>query len=310
MIDVSIVIVTWNNASDIERCLDSLGGVEKGIKAHIVVIDNASRDATVEMVRARYPGARLIANKQNVGFAAANNQAFSATESRYVMLLNPDTTVDAGTIEALVSYMDRNPAAWVAGPVILNPDRSVQRSGVRFPTRWNILVETFFLDRLLPKSRLFGAHKEVYHDPGKPRFVDFLQGSALMVRREALEKVGGLDEGFFMYFEEADWCYRIREGGGEVHYAPVGSVIHFGGEAFAHFDERRLVYYHHSLLRFFRKHYSTQRAAGLRAILIVRSLIRFLVWVTIALAKPSQRDKALSSARGYRKVLDILKQRT
>jgi N-acetylglucosaminyl-diphospho-decaprenol L-rhamnosyltransferase len=306
MFDVAIVIVTWNNASDIERCLASLAGVGKGIEAQIVVIDNASHDGTVEKVRRGYPHVQLIVNTQNVGFAAANNQAFNGTASRYVMLLNPDTSVDAGTIEALVNYMDHRPVAWVAGPMILNPDRTVQRSGVRFPSLWNLLVESLFLDRLFPKNELFGAHKEVYRNPCEPRSVDYLQGSALMVRREALEKVGGLDEGFFMYFEETDWCFRIKQAGGDVQYAPVGSVIHFGGEAFAHFDERRLVYYHRSMLRFFRKHSPGSRLLGLRAILAVRSCIRLLIWVAISLASPSKREKAWSSARGYQKVLGVL----
>ncbi len=198
MTDISIIIVTWNNSSDISICMDSLAGVGKGLSVEIVVIDNASQDATTEKVLAGYPGVRVVKNKQNVGFAAANNQAFGSTESRYVMLLNPDTSVDAGTIESLAQYMDDCPAAWVAGPTILNPDRSLQRSGVRFPSRWNILVESFFLDRLFARSWLFGSHKEIYQDPCKARRVDYLQGSALMVRREALTKVGGLDEAFFL----------------------------------------------------------------------------------------------------------------
>jgi GT2 family glycosyltransferase len=308
MIDVSIIIVTWNNASDIDRCLDSLAGVGKAASAQIIVIDNASGDGTVDKILRGYPGVRVISNTQNVGFAAANNQAIVATESRYVMILNPDTSVDAGTIEALVHFLDTSPGAWVAGPMILNLDRTVQRSGVRFPSRWNILVESLFLDRLFSNSRIFGSHKEMYEDPWKPRLVDYLQGSALMVRREAIEKVGGLDEAFFMYFEEADWCYRIRKAGGEVHYWPVGKVVHYGGDAFAHFDERRLVYYHRSLLRFFKKHYSTKRAIGLKAILGLRSMLRLLLWLTIAVMSPSRRNQAVSSARGYWKVLRILMQ--
>ncbi len=308
MIDVSIIIVTWNNASDIERCLDSLAGVGRGANAQIVVIDNASGDGTVDKILRGYPGVRVISNTQNVGFAAANNQAIVATESRYVMLLNPDTSVETGTIEVLVHFLDTSPDAWVAGPMILNPDHSVQRSGVRFPSRWNILAETLFLDRLFSKSRFFGSHKEMYEDPWKPRLVDYLQGSALMVRREAIEKVGGLDEGFFMYFEEADWCYRFRQAGGEVHYSPVGKVVHYGGDAFAHFDERRLVYYHRSMLRFFKKHYSTNQAIGLKAILGLRSMLRLLLWLSIVVISPSRRKEAGSSARGYWKVLRILMQ--
>lgn len=306
MIDVSIIIVTWNNASDIERCLGSIAGAGKGTAVETVVVDNASRDATVDLIRKNFPAVRVIENRQNVGFARANNQAFESATGRYVMLLNPDTSVDAGAIEAVAFYLEHHSEAWVAGPTILNPDRSIQRSGVRFPSRWNIFVEALFLDRLFPKSRLFGSHKEMYEDARKPRAVDYLQGSALMVRREVLEKVGGLDESFFMYFEEADWCYRIKRAGGEIHYVPAGSVIHYGGEAFAHFDERRLVHFHRSMLRFFRKNYGLQRRLGLRVLLMLRSVIRLLLWLAVALTSSAKRKPALSSARGYRKVLGIL----
>ena len=306
MNDVAIIIVTWNNASDIGRCLDSIVGIGGGIRAEISVVDNASNDRTVDMIRNGYPHVRVTVNGQNVGFAAANNQAIRTTDGKYVMLLNPDTSVDEGTVESLARYLDTFPNAWVAGPMILNPDRSLQTSGVRFPTRWNILVESLFLDRLLPNTRLFGSHKEMYEDPSRPRAVDYLQGSALMVRREAIEKIGGLDEGYFMYFEEADWCFRIKKAGGEVHYAPVGKVVHYGGTAFAHFDERRLAHYHRSRIRFFRTHYSTARMLGLRPILALRSAIRFLLWGMIALVSPSKREVAASSARGYLRVLGLL----
>ncbi len=306
MSDVSIIIVTWNNASDIKPCLDSLAGVQERIQARIVVIDNASTDGTIEKIRTAIPRVQLISNPQNIGFAAANNQAIRVSDGRYVLLLNPDTSADPGTMEVLVQYLDTHPAAWVAGPMILNPDRSVQRSGVRFPSRWNILVESLFLDRLFPRSRLFGSHKEMYEDPCTSRTVDYLQGSALMVRRDAVERVGGLDEGFFMYFEETDWCYRIKQAGGEVHYSPVGKVIHYGGDAFAHFDERRLVYYNRSMLRFFRKHYTPKQSIGLRPILALRSTIRLLLWLCVALTGRSRRAKALSCARGYWKILGML----
>jgi hypothetical protein len=310
MSDVSIIIVTWNSASDVTVCLDSLAGVHERVKARIVVIDNASTDCTIEKVRTGFPHVQLISNPQNIGFAAANNQAMRTSEGRYVLLLNPDTSVDPGTVEALVHYLDTHPTAWAAGPMILNPDRSLQYSGVRFPSRWNILVESLFLDRLFPQSRLFGSHKGMYKDPFTSRAVDYLQGSALMVRRETVEKVGGLDEGFFMYFEETDWCYRMKQAGGEVHYSPVGKVIHYGGDAFAHFDERRLVYYHRSLLRFFRKHYTPKQTIGLRPILALRSTIRLLLWLCVALTGRSRRAKALSCARGYWKILGMLLERT
>jgi GT2 family glycosyltransferase len=306
MVDLGIVIVTYNSRSYLDDCLRSILSAPSAVSYEIIIVDNNSTDGTVDLVERNHPSVRLIRNPGNTGFAAANNLAIRSLQSRYVMVLNPDTVVQYDTLGALVQFMDSHPAAWAAGPQMLNGDGTLQRTGVRFPSNWNILVETFFLDRLFPNSTLFGRHKEYYHDSAKPRKVDYLQGSCLIVRSDAIHTIGGMDENFFMYFEETDWCFRMKDAGGEVMYAPVGKVVHYGGGEFAHYDKQRLVHYHRSLLLFYRKHYSIISGLSLRLILVVRSVVRIILWAIMLLLKPGSRAQILSSVGGYIGVLPML----
>ena len=306
MPELSIVIVTWNSRADIERCLRSIEASGTRSPMEILVVDNASTDETAAYVRKAFPGAALLANEANNGFAAANNRALNVAQGRYVLLLNPDTYVHAGALDALVTYMNDHPEVWACGPPVFNADGSPQRTGVRFPGMWNLLVESLFLDRVFPRTRLFGSHKELYRDPGLPRSVDFVQGSCLLVRRTAVEKVGNLDEGYFMYFEETDWCRRMKEAGGGIWYVPGPGIIHYGGETTGHYEERRLVFYHRSLLRFFRKHHSACSGVVLRLVLLLRSTIRIAVWSVHGVTHVSSRPFAASALRGYLRVLLLL----
>lgn len=306
MIDLSVIIVTWNSRRDLERCLPSLAGAAAGIQMELLVVDNASDDGSNEVASRLFPGARLILNSTNAGFAAANNQALREAGGRHVCLLNPDTVLRQRALAELVRYLDGHPDVWACGPAMENGDGTPQRTGVRFPVLWTIFVESLFLDRLFTQSRVFGRHRELYADPTQVRAVDYLQGACLMVRRDVIARAGLLDEGFFMYFEETDWCYRMKTAGGAVHYCPIGTVVHFGGGAFAHFDERRIVYYHRSLLRFFRKHYGWVRRAAVRPILLMRTVIRILLWGVLVLMRPSARRESLSSLKGYLRVVAVL----
>jgi GT2 family glycosyltransferase len=306
MPELSIVIVTWNSRSDIERCLHSLTASGTRTSMEILVVDNASADGTAAYVREAFPGVALLANETNTGFAAGNNRALHVARGRFVLLLNPDTFVHVGALDALVAFMNESPAVWACGPPVFNADGSPQRTGIRFPGIWNLLVESLFLDRMFPRTRLFGGHRELYHDPGLPRTVDYVQGSCLLVRRTAMDRIGNLDEGFFMYFEETDWCRRMKEAGGEVSYVPGPGIIHYGGGATGHYDEARLLSYHRSLLRFFRKHHTPPAGVLLRGVLIFRSLIRIPVWIVYGLTHVSRRAAASSTLRGYLRVLLLL----
>ena len=303
MIDLTVIIVTWNYRADIDRCLTSIHSAGTVCPMKTVVVDNNSGDGTADTIARAFPWVELVRNAGNAGFAAANNQAVKRCDSRYVLLLNPDTQVSPGAFDGLVQFMDARPTAWAAGPSMVNSDGSLQRTGVRFPTLWNIFVESLFLDRMLPHSHVFGGHRELYRDPTITRKVDYVQGSCLIARREAITQVGGLDEEYFMYFEETDWCYRVSQAGGEVWYCPDVSVVHFGGGTTGHYDERRLVHYYASLILFYRKHHSLAGRAAVRLVIGCRAILRLLVWCAIAIARPGIRESARSSARGYLRVL-------
>ncbi|MEK9136487.1 MAG: glycosyltransferase family 2 protein [Bacteroidota bacterium] len=306
MVDLTIFIVSWNCKQYLADCLRSIEATGSRLSNHVIVIDNNSTDGTVEMVKRDFPRVTFVQNQSNIGFAAANNQAMKMAQARYVMLLNPDTIVHPDGLDALVRFMDQHPSVWAAGPAMLNRDGTPQRTGVRFPSNWNIFCEALFLDRLFPRSRLFGGHKELYADPATSRPVDYVQGACLCARHDAYIKVGGLDQKFFMYFEETDWCYRMKRAGGEVYLCPDARVTHFGGGDVGHYDEQRLVHYHRSLLRFYRKHYSVSSLQVLRVVGVMRSAIRVIMWGTIAVFRPALRTSAQSSQRGYLKTFGIL----
>jgi GT2 family glycosyltransferase len=305
MIDLSIIIVSWNSRRDLRRCLPSIGSGCRTITAEVLLVDNASSDDSVVMAQELFPGIRVIANQENAGFAHANNQAMAVAAGRYVCLLNPDTEVHAGALDTLVAFMDAHVEAWGCGPALLNGDGSPQRTGVRFPSLWNMLVEALFLDRMFPRTRLFGSHRELYEQWNAPREVDFVQGSCLLVSRKAIGEVGGLDEGFFMYFEETDWCRRIAGAGGKIMLVPGAGVIHYGGGAVGHYDERRLVHYHVSLFRYFAKHHGRFSQRTVRLLIVVRSLIRIGVWSAMGLVRPGVRAAAISTMKGYFRVIGI-----
>jgi GT2 family glycosyltransferase len=299
MKDVAVVIVTHNSVRFLDGCLGSIAGAVPGIEATVTVVDNESTDGTVAAVRRILPEADVVASGSNAGFAAANNIALRRTTSRHVLLLNPDTVLRPEAVTRLVRFLDGRAEYWAAGPAVLNGDGSLQRTGVSFPSLWNILVEALFLDRAFPRSRLFGGHRRLFDDPGRVQDVDYVQGSCLLVNRAAVERVGPLDEEYFMYFEETDWCYRIRCAGGRVARVPDAEVIHFGGEDSAHYGESRLMSYHGGLLRFFRKHRSKTSGIVLRIVLLGRSILRVLVWSGAAMLHADRRRDARSSVRGY-----------
>lgn len=302
----TIVIVSWNCRDYLHRCLESLETAGATEIAEIVVVDNASSDGSQEMVKSQFPFVSLQALDRNVGFAAANNMAMRCAKTPYILLLNPDTEVVGQAIQELVSFMDRRPEVWAAGPLFLNSDKTPQRTGVRFPSLWNMIVETLFVDRLFPRSRLFGRHRELYADDTRPRAVDYVQGACLIVRSYmVLRNVGLLDDKYFMYFEETDWCYRMKKIGGQVWICPYATVVHHGGGAEGHFDRKRVVYYHQGLFRYARKHWNILKRLTVRALVFMRSLLRIFIWGGTVVVRPSMRKKAWSTLRGYLHVLPL-----
>jgi len=256
---LSIVTVSWNTKELLRRCLTTLQAELVGLDAEVFLIDNNSADGSAEMVANEHPWVRLIANADNRGFAAANNQAFALAAGDYVLLLNPDTEVQPGSISTLLNFLDTHPQAGIVAPQLLNTDGSIQRSCREFPTFAGMLYELIGLSRIFPKCDEFRRYKMLDWNHDDERQVDQPEGACLLVRREILQQVGTLDEGFFMLFEEVDWCYRIKQQGWQIWFTPDARVIHHYGQSIKQVKAKMILSSHRGLHRFWQKHYRNGR---------------------------------------------------
>jgi len=265
--DVSVVIVTYNAMPWLERCLDSVAGYET------VVVDHGSTDGSVEHVRLR-EGVRLI-EQENRGLAAGWNTGLRAVGGRYVLILNADAWVVGDAIEQLAAFAHEHPEAALVGPKLLNPDGTLQRSVRGFPTLWRLATEYFFLRKLAPRSRLLNGFYAGGFDHEQVREAEFVMGAAMLVRREAVDAVGLLDESFFIFSEETDWCYRFRVAGWHVLFYPGAEVVHVGGAAHGGrmFDQQVL-----GQVRFLAKHRGPREAERARRLLVAALRLRGLVF--------------------------------
>ena len=231
-VDLSVVIPSYNTRDLMEQVLRTVAEASTGIAVQVIVVDNASRDGSVEMVAEKFPDVELIRNDRNLGFGAANNVAFRRVRGRYVLLLNSDTIVRPDTLRTMVAFMDDHPEAGAAGCKILNPDGTLQLESRRgFPTPSAAFYKLSGLSRLFPNSRRLAHYNMTYLDPEELSEVDALSGSFMIVRRQVLEELGGFDEAYFMYGEDLDWCYRMRAAGWKIYYVPSTEIIHFRGES-------------------------------------------------------------------------------
>jgi N-acetylglucosaminyl-diphospho-decaprenol L-rhamnosyltransferase len=266
--DVSVVVVTWNAAEHIERCLGSVEGHET------IVVDHGSTDGTVALVREKFPAVSLI-EQENRGMGAGNNAGMLAAHGRYAFLLNSDAWVEGEGLERLVAFADEHPEAAVVGPRLVNLDGSLQRSVRGDPTLWRLATEYLFLRKLAPRSQLFNAFYGGGFDHAETREVESLLGAALLVRREAADAVGLFDEDFFMFSEETDWLYRFRQAGWKVVFYPGAQVVHVGG---ASHGGRLYVENLRGILRFLSKHRGVRAAARARQLLLFALRLRGLVF--------------------------------
>jgi GT2 family glycosyltransferase len=252
MSDIAVAVVSYQTKALLRDCLAS---VVADSPAEVVVVDNASSDGSAAMVRDEFPDVVLRANIDNPGYGAAANQAIAATGAAYVLLLNADTRVESGALAALARYLDDNPGVGLAAPKLLHPDGSPQPSAYPQPTPFNTLVlNTYLLDlvRWVPGLRRRFAF--AWHvPPAGP--TAWVKGAALAFRRRAFDSVKGFDEAFFLYSEETDLCYRIREAGWDVHFAPAAAVVHVEGASTMQERRRMIVQLFDSLDLFYRRHY-------------------------------------------------------
>lgn len=268
MPDAAVVVVTHNSLPWVEPCLESVRGVET------VVVDNGSSDGTPDVVRELFPEVQLV-EQENRGLAAGWNTGLERTTGRYVLILNADAWLVDDALTQLVAFADEHPEAAVVGPRLTNPDGSLQRSVRGFPTVWRLATEYLFLRKLAPRSQLLNAFYAGGFEHDEVREADFLMGACLLVRREAIAEVGTLDESFFLFSEETDWCYRFVAAGWKVLFFPGAECVHVGGASHGGRLFRENVRGH---LRFLAKHRGRRTAERARRLLRVALRLRALLF--------------------------------
>ncbi|SMF13278.1 hypothetical protein SAMN02745866_00835 [Alteromonadaceae bacterium Bs31] len=256
MTSMSIVIVSWNTKDILRDCLISVYQNAGDENYQIIVVDNASQDGSAEMVAEEFPQVELIVNDANVGFAAANNVGFKVATGEYILLLNSDTIVLEDALQKTLNYAISRPDLGVTSCRMLNADRSLQANCFMLPSFVNSVLFLTGLYRIFPKNKFFGRAEMTWWNYDEEQEVEALKGCFMLVKREALEVVGDMDEQFFMYSEEIDWCYRFAKAGWKLGFYPGADIIHLGGVSAAKLGPDRALIKDKSSIRYMRKHYS------------------------------------------------------
>ena len=298
MIDLSIVIISYNTIDFTRACLDSVISRLGKLTAEIIVVDNASMDGSAEMVKELFPSVRLIPNNKNVGFAAANNQAFLLAQGDFVLLLNSDTVVLGDVLPNSVDYLRAHSQVGAIGCRVLNTDRSMQRTCSGYPSLLRLLIMTLGLDRL-PINNALDSYQLRNWQRDTDREVEVISGCYLLVRRSIIESVGPMDDSFFFFGEETDWCIRMRRAGWKLRFAPVGEIIHHGGGSVKKLNYRRDVMLAEATIRLHKKNSGKTAAAVAFMILAMFILSRALAWTACSLVRPACRARAAY----FRKIL-------
>ena len=231
VVDVSIIIVNWNTQDILKKCLNSIYTQTQHINFELILIDNGSTDGSAAMVKNQFPQVVLLENSDNRGFAAANNQGMAIAKGRYVLLLNSDTIILDNAIAKTLEFAKNRPDAAVVGCKVLNPDRTLQPTCFMFPSLLNMLLSTTYLYKMFPRSRFLGRERMTWWDRNDIREVDVVTGCFMLIRREVVKQVGLMDERFFMYGEETDWCWRFKQAGWKAIFTPDAEIIHLGGQS-------------------------------------------------------------------------------
>lgn len=301
MPDLSIIIVNWNVRELLRHCLHSIDTHRDGLSVEVIVVDSSSTDGSVEMIAAEFPWVHLVPCDENVGFPRGNNIGLKRAGGRNILLLNPDTVVTDKALSLMLDYLAAHPDIGALGPQLLNPDGTVQSSRRRFPTLVTGFLESTWLEGLAP-----GMLRRYYAldlPDDMTADVDWVTGACILVPRDVYEEVGGLDEGYFMYSEELDWCRRIKETGRRVVYFPPARVIHHVGKSSEQAVTARHINFQRAKLRYFRKYHGRTAAASLRVVLLANYAWQLALETVKAVlgSKPALRRQR---ARAY---LDVLR---
>lgn len=285
---LTIIIVNYNVKELLDQAIVSIKKACKHIDHELIVVDNASSDGSVELVQKKFPEVKLIINKENKGFASANNQAIKQAAGEFILLINPDTIVQEDTFTVILNFFETHPECGMLGCKILNPDGSLQLPCRRsFPTPWIAFTKIIGFSKLFPKSRLFGKYNLTYLNPDQTYEVEAISGSFMFFRRKVVEDVGYLDESFFMYGEDLDWCFRIREAGWKIYYLPETKIIHFKGESSKKSEVDLTIQFYRAMKLFVEKHYHNRYLHVPQWLLMLGITLRasltflnkFLLWI-------------------------------
>jgi hypothetical protein len=282
---LSVVIVNWNTRELLRACLQSVFDTVRASPLQVIVVDNASNDGSALMVQQQFPMVQRIANTTNVGFARANNQGFALCTAKYILLLNSDAQLLPGAADGLLQELENYSNAAAVGPMILNRDGTYQAGGTDFPNLWNETLLAVGAARWLRRG-----YYPSYPPNKSGGNVDWVGGACLVVRRRVLEQIGGLDERYFMYTEETDWCFRARQAHWQIRYCPTHRVIHYGGASTAQASAAMKSELYKSKLLFFEKHRARWQYAALKGIFVASAFGKMFLYSLAA--KLQQADKA------------------
>jgi GT2 family glycosyltransferase len=292
-IDVTIVIVGWNTRQLTYDCLKSVYDETRGIHFEVIYVDNASEDESVEMVMREFPQVQVIKNQENEGFVKANNRAIQISKGRYVLLLNSDTIVLDNAIAKMVDFADQHPDSGTVGCKVLNPDRTLQRSCFMFPSILNMFLSATYLYKVFPRSRFFGREMMTWWDFDEVREVEVVCGCSSLVRREAIDQVGLMDEVYFFYGDDPDWCYRFRQHGWKNYFTPDPEIIHYGGGTTRQMPKVFRLQLYGSNLIFTRLHKSWLTFIIARVLISLFFFFRTPYWLTVALFGKDDRSRSI-----------------
>lgn len=279
---ISVVIVTWNVKDLLRDLLESLERMSRQVAYEVFVVDNNSSDGSADMVRTAFPAVHLIALSENKGFAGGNNEALHRVSGRYVLFLNPDTRLTDDAIRKMYDFMEMHPEAAGLGCRLVYPDGSLQMSCRHFPSVLTDFFESVYLDHIFPGSPLFNRYRMGMWKHDTVREVDQPYGACLLFKKDVLDKVGLMDERFFMYYDEVDLCYRVKKTGGRIFFSPDITIIHYANQSSNQAQDACEYYKAKSRFLFFGKHYGRMAQVLLFANLVVRT---FIVWCVFPLTR-------------------------
>ncbi|AEI96552.1 glycosyltransferase family 2 protein [Roseobacter litoralis] len=297
--DLSIVIVEWNTIDMLRDCLASVFDKAGGLDIQVIVVDNASSDGSPEMVEAEFPQVTQIRNADNRGFAAANNQGFEICTGRYILLLNSDTYLLDDVMGASLRYLDNHSTVGAMGCLVLNPDRTMQRTCSMWPRLLDLMFMSSGLWKL-KRPKVFGRYQMTHWQRNDERAVEVISGCYMMLRREVLEQVGQLDEDFFFFGEETDWCRRMRDAGWLLMFAPVGKIVHYGSASARKLNHKRDLMLTDATVRLHRKHSGRLAGSAAWVTLFGFNVSRATFW---SLRSVVQHDRAALRAKHFRNVV-------